>query len=396
MTQAFAGEDGKQEIITAYLNQNYYGNQSYGVKAAVESLLRQSHARGHHPGRRRRSSPALPEVAVELRPRAQRRSSSARPTSTRTHECPEGAARRPGRHDHRPAAQRHPRPAGRGRPHPAVRRRSTRAADFEAAKRRARSLLASQATPRWIAPHFVWAVRDELTDKLCGAGRRDVRRARARRPARHDDPRRRAPEDRREVGPGRGASCRTAQGPGRQAAKALGFKSYQPWMREPARTRTSATARSSRSTTRPASSSRTSAVGELLRDLEQASVPAAVRRRRPGLPPAGLGVQAVQLRDRHRRRDADRRRRCSWTSATDFGGGYTPNDADNLERGPVRVRNALQFSLNIPSVKAMAHQRRRPRLRPRPRTSGCSSRARRERRAGAGARRRRRSGRSTS
>ena len=29
-------------------------------------------------------------------------------------------------------------------------------------------------------------------------------------------------------------------------------------------------------------------------------------------------------------------------------------NADNLERGPVRVRNALQFSLNIPSVKAMA------------------------------------------
>ena len=39
---------------------------------------------------------------------------------------------------------------------------------------------------------------------------------------------------------------------------------------------------------------------------------------------------------------------------TDFGGDYTPNDADRLERGPVRVRNALQFSLNIPAVKAMA------------------------------------------
>ena len=38
---------------------------------------------------------------------------------------------------------------------------------------------------------------------------------------------------------------------------------------------------------------------------------------------------------------------------TDFGGGYTPSDADHLERGPVRVRNALQFSLNIPAVKAM-------------------------------------------
>jgi membrane peptidoglycan carboxypeptidase len=37
---------------------------------------------------------------------------------------------------------------------------------------------------------------------------------------------------------------------------------------------------------------------------------------------------------------------------TDFGGGYTPTDADNLERGPVRVRDALRFSLNIPAVKA--------------------------------------------
>ena len=38
--------------------------------------------------------------------------------------------------------------------------------------------------------------------------------------------------------------------------------------------------------------------------------------------------------------------------ATDFGGGYTPHDADGLERGPVRMREALQFSLNIPAVKA--------------------------------------------
>jgi membrane peptidoglycan carboxypeptidase len=44
-------------------------------------------------------------------------------------------------------------------------------------------------------------------------------------------------------------------------------------------------------------------------------------------------------------------------AATDFGGGYTPSNADNLERGPVRVRQALQFSLNIPAVKAMAVNR---------------------------------------
>ena len=39
VTQFFGGEQGKQQIITAYLNQNYYGNQSYGVKAAAESYF---------------------------------------------------------------------------------------------------------------------------------------------------------------------------------------------------------------------------------------------------------------------------------------------------------------------------------------------------------------------
>ena len=34
VTQRFEGEGGKKAIITAYLNQNYYGNQSYGIKAA--------------------------------------------------------------------------------------------------------------------------------------------------------------------------------------------------------------------------------------------------------------------------------------------------------------------------------------------------------------------------
>ena len=39
VTQHFEGETGKEQIITAYLNQNYYGNQSYGVKAAVRSYF---------------------------------------------------------------------------------------------------------------------------------------------------------------------------------------------------------------------------------------------------------------------------------------------------------------------------------------------------------------------
>jgi membrane peptidoglycan carboxypeptidase len=37
---------------------------------------------------------------------------------------------------------------------------------------------------------------------------------------------------------------------------------------------------------------------------------------------------------------------------TDFGGNFKPTQADKLERGPVRLRSALQFSLNIPAIKA--------------------------------------------
>jgi penicillin-binding protein 1A len=41
VTQAFEvdREKGKQEIITAYLNQNYYGNQLYGIKAAAKGYF---------------------------------------------------------------------------------------------------------------------------------------------------------------------------------------------------------------------------------------------------------------------------------------------------------------------------------------------------------------------
>ena len=39
--------------------------------------------------------------------------------------------------------------------------------------------------------------------------------------------------------------------------------------------------------------------------------------------------------------------------------GYTPKDYDLLERGPMRMRSALQLSLNIPAVKAQVDQRHR-------------------------------------
>ena len=40
VTEAYPGVEGKQRIMAAYLNQNYYGNESYGVAAAAQGLLR--------------------------------------------------------------------------------------------------------------------------------------------------------------------------------------------------------------------------------------------------------------------------------------------------------------------------------------------------------------------
>jgi membrane peptidoglycan carboxypeptidase len=39
--------------------------------------------------------------------------------------------------------------------------------------------------------------------------------------------------------------------------------------------------------------------------------------------------------------------------STDFGGGWAPHNADELERGPVLVRGALQQSLNLPAIRAL-------------------------------------------
>jgi membrane peptidoglycan carboxypeptidase len=38
---------------------------------------------------------------------------------------------------------------------------------------------------------------------------------------------------------------------------------------------------------------------------------------------------------------------------THFSRGWAPHDADQMERGPVLVRQALQFSLNIPAIRAL-------------------------------------------
>ncbi len=49
------------------------------------------------------------------------------------------------------------------------------------------------------------------------------------------------------------------------------------------------------------------------------------------------------------------------TTEFDRGQDWAPRDADQLERGPVLVRKALQYSLNIPAIRALAAGRQRTR-----------------------------------
>jgi membrane peptidoglycan carboxypeptidase len=345
VTEYFSGEAGKQQIITAYLNQNYYGNQSYGVKAAAESYFGIDLSK---------IDPAQAAILAGL------------PKSPSNYDLVRNAVE----HCKTTVAEGADCPAKQSQlvvPSDSVivQRRNAildllaagrtpmsgttyTAADFEAAKDEPVDL-ASQSTPHWIAPHFVWAVRDELTQKLCGAqpscgqleagGLRvittlDVRLQKI-----------------AEKWVRAAAIVPHSKNP-EAAAKALGFDRLEPWM---ANLRSKAL----RNGALVAYDYQT---GELVAYVGSASYYASSTRpefqpqfdvvgkgwRQPGS--AFKPFNYVTGIDDHTLTAAT----MLMDVSTDFGGGYTPNDADLLERGPVRVRNALQFSLNIPAVRAMA------------------------------------------
>ena len=107
LTQAYPGEKGKQQIITAYLNQNFYGNQSLRGEGRGPPVLRQG-PQGPDPGRGR-DPRRDPPVAHEVRPREERRAGLRRGRPGRRH-VHEVQARRPGRQRGRHPPQLHPRP----------------------------------------------------------------------------------------------------------------------------------------------------------------------------------------------------------------------------------------------------------------------------------------------
>ncbi len=344
VTEAFPGEKGKQDIITAYLNQNYYGNQSYGVKAAIKSYFGIDLSQ---------IDPAQAAIIAGL-PKSpsiydlvRNATEVCQTVVAEGADCPKGdlivdptsqiVLRRNAILDLL---------AGGRTPMSGTQFSSS---DFDSAKNE-QVKLANQVAPRWIAPHFVWAVRDELATKLCGA---DTPTCTAldnggfRVTTTLDANLQRIAEKWVKAT----ALVPHAKDP-TAAAKALGFKSLPAWMANlrSKQLRNSALVAVDYTT------------GELVAYVGSADYYATSTK--PAFQPqydvAGKGFRqpgsafkpinyAVAINDKKVTAGT-----MLMDVGTDFGANYKPSDADNLERGPVRVRTALQFSLNIPAVKTMA------------------------------------------
>ena len=134
------------------------------------------------------------------------------------------------------------------------------------------------------------------------------------------------------------------------AAKALGFKKLEPWMAQPARARTCATARSSRSTTRPASSSPTSAARTTTRpstkpEFQPQYDVVGKGYRQPGsaFKPFNYAI-GIDDHDDHRRHDADGRRRPTSAAATRRATPTTSSAARSASATPSSSRSTSRPS----------------------------------------------------
>ncbi len=350
LTQAFPGERGKQDIITAYLNQNFYGNNSYGVKAAARAYFDKA-----------LDELTLSEVALL----------AALPQSPSSYDLVRNAVERC---EVEPAE---------GQDCPAAETTLVVPADTDIVRRRnvvldllkddtrrvltgntitdaeidqamdEEVVLAPQTDARWTAPHFVWQVREELTRRLCSEDAQTCPRLEQggfRITTTLDTKLQRAAERWVQAA----AVVPKARDP-EAAAERLGFDGVPAWM--------------ARLVDKDVHNGSLVALdyqtGELVAYVGSASYYSnssdpkfqpkydvvADGWRQPGSSFKPLnyvtGIDDETLTAATMFMDV----------GTDFGGGYTPSDADNLERGPLRLRSALHFSLNIPAVKAMAVNR---------------------------------------
>ncbi len=340
LTDAYPGEAGKKEIITAYLNQNFYGNSSYGVKAAAKGYF------------------GKPLADLTL---AQFAILAAIPQSPTKFDLMKNAE------------EVCPEPVAEGDECPnlqlivpatsevVVRRdyildlmktRSTltgekhTAAEFDAAKDEIVQLTPPPSI-NWKAPHFVWQVREALADLLCPA-----------------DP----------------TDCPQVDTGGYRVTTTLDWTMQQKvekWVYAAARAPNAKDPRAVLRTRKIPSGEWNWILGLRGHNINNAAAGVIDYRTGDVLAYAGSasytskGNKKFQpqfdvLSDGWRQPGSaikpinylvgidDQTLTASTMFMdvfTNFGNNFTPIQADKAERGPVRLRSALQFSLNVPAIK---------------------------------------------
>ncbi len=340
LTEAYPGEAGKQAIIEKYLNQNFYGNRSYGVAAAARSYWRKD----------------LKDLTL-----AQMALLAAIPQSPTSYDLVKNAVEETYKDDQGREQTRLVVPPTTE----IVKRRDfildlmkTRSvltrgkytdADYEAAKAEP-VILASQAADQWRAPQFVWQVRDELGQIICGTSQCQAIDTGGYRVVTTLDYKMQTVVEKWVYA---AAIAPNAKDPNAVLTARKIPKSEWAWIK-------SLRGHNIHNAAAGVVDYRT---GDILAYMGSASYTAkGSRQLQPqfdvlsdGWRQPGSSIKPIDyligIDDR------------TLTASTMFmdvvtnfapSGAkvYTPTQADGYERGPVRLRNALQFSLNVPAIKA--------------------------------------------
>ncbi len=345
LTEAYPGDKGKQDIITAYLNQNFYGNQTYGVKAAARGYFGKSldelslaqyailAAIPQSPTRFDLMRNAE-EVCLDEKPPDPDSEESCKKLQLEVPATSEIVQRR----NYILDLMRTRSPLSGARHNDA---------EFDAAKLEP-VVIKPQAPATWRAAHFVWQVREALTTILCP-----------------DEP----------------TECEKVDTGGYRVTTTLDWKMQkvaEKWTYVAARAPHSSNPRKilrqykiparewswilnlrGRNIHNAASAVTDYRTGEVLAYVGSARYTGKGNKkfqpqfdvlsdgwRQPGssIKPIdyAIGIDDETLTASTMFMDV----------TTNFGRGFTPTQADKKERGPVRLRSALQFSLNIPAIKA--------------------------------------------
>jgi membrane peptidoglycan carboxypeptidase len=348
LTQAYPGEDGKRQIMAAYLNQNFYGNQSYGVAAAAIGYFGKPLAQldlaqfatlaaiPQSPTKYDLMRNALSECKVAI---AEDEVCPAAQVTLVVPDTTEIVARRN-------------EVLNKMRTRSVLSAGKHTAAEFDAAQSEPLVLNPIAAAP-WKAPHFVWQVRKQLGSILC------------------------SPEEAEQ--------CQAVDTGGYQVTTTLNYdyqKIVEKWLYAAARAPLAKTADGTRQILTGLGIPKKDQPWVLgLRGIGIHNSAGAVIDYRTGqvLAVGGSASYYLQTKDRHFSPQYDvmfdgfRQPGSSikpigyitglddhtMTAATsfmdvvtEFERNWAPADADHLERGPVRMRPALQFSLNIPAIKS--------------------------------------------